>query len=46
MTIPDSHFFWIRTLVGDDDRVQGRIPPDVPCHAPVSLMIALKNLEM
>jgi hypothetical protein len=33
MIIPHSQFFWIRTLVGDDDRAQGRIPPDVPLLA-------------
>src|SRR6266849_5815221 len=35
VTILHSQFVWIRTLVGDDDRAQGRIPPDVPCSVPL-----------
>ena len=42
VAIPHSHFAWIRTLVGDDDRAQGRIPPDVPCsESPLVLSLQI-----
>ena len=44
--IPNSHSRWFRTFVGDDDRVQSGIPPNVPCSVHLLALRVANNREM